>query len=350
MRTMIAALALILCATLDGTRCIAAESPIVPEGAKLELLFTRSAPLHGGLTEGPAVAPDGTIYFTDIPFGPAEQTMIHKYDPKSGKVEVFTSHAGKSNGLAFDAEGKLLACDGADGGNRCVTRWNLKPAEAAIVVNRFQNKRFNSPNDLCIDTKGRIYFTDPRYTGNESRELEHRAVYRIDTDRSVVEITHDVEKPNGIALSPDEKTLYVADHNNGTDKIDPAAPPPKTGAMKVLAFPLDTAGLVSGSPRVLVDFGAENGCDGMRVDSQGNIYLTARSLKRPGLMVIDPNGKELAFVPTGPENQTPDKPTGMPSNCEFGIGADNKTLYVTIDKSLYRIALKISGYHVPFKQ
>ena len=83
-------------------------------------------------------------------------------------------------------------------------------------------RRFNAPNDLSIDTQGRIYFSDPRYLGTEPRELEHRAVYRIDTDGKVVEVTHEVDKPNGIALSPDHKTLYLADHDNGTDRIDPA--------------------------------------------------------------------------------------------------------------------------------
>jgi len=100
----------------------------------------------------------------------------------------------------------------------------------------------------------------------------------------------------------------------------------------------------------LVDFGPENGCDGICVDIKGNIYLTCRSLKRPGLMVIDPQGKELAFFPTGPPNQTADKePVGLPSNCEFGIGAEDTMLYLTVDKSLYRIRLKVAGYHVPFK-
>src|SRR5256885_84084 len=82
------------------------------------------------------------------------------------------------------------------------------------------------PTDLVIDLKGRIYFTDPRYLGTEPRELEHRSVYRIDRDDTVIEVTHDAEKPNGIALSPDQKTLYVIDHNNGTDRIDPTGPPP----------------------------------------------------------------------------------------------------------------------------
>jgi gluconolactonase len=328
----------------------AAENPIVPDGAKLELLFTRTAKLTGGLTEGPAVAPDGSIYFTDMPFG-SDPGMILRFDPATRKTTVFTADSGKANGLTCNADGELVACEGADYGGRRVSRWNIKTGKRQTIADKYQGKRFNAPNDLCIDTKGRIYFSDPRYLGDEPRELAHRAVYRIDSDGTVTEVTHDVEKPNGVALSPDEKTLYVGDHNNGTDKIDPAAPPPKTGAMKVLAFPLGENGLVAGPKKTLVDFGTENGCDGICVDVQGNIYLTCRSLKRPGLMVIDPAGKELAFVPTGPPNQTAgQEPVGLPSNCEFGIGSEDTMLYLTVDKSLYRIRLKLAGYHVPFKK
>src|SRR5262249_465809 len=150
---------------------------------------------------------------------------------------------------------------------------DLATGKSQTIADKFQGKRFNAPNDLCIDTKGRIYFTDPRYLGTEPRELAHRAVYRVGTDGTVVEITHDVEKPNGIGLSPDEKTLYIADNDNGTDRIDPTAPPPKPGAMKVYAFPLDAAGNVAGARETLVDFGTENGCDGLSVDVKGNIYL-----------------------------------------------------------------------------
>ena len=333
-----------------SARMRAAENPIVPEGAKLELLFTRTAKLNGGLTEGPAVAPDGSIYFTDMPFGP-DPGMILRFDPGTRKVTVFTADSGKANGLTCDANGDLVACEGADQGGRRVSRWNIKTGKSETIADKYQGKRFNAPNDLCIDTQGRIYFSDPRYLGTEPRELEHRGVYRINTDGSVIEITHDVEKPNGVALSPDQKTLYVGDHNNGTDRIDPTSPPPKSGAMKVYAFPLSGAGLIDGPRKTLVDFGTENGCDGMCVDAKGNIYLTCRSLKRPGVMVIDPTGKELAFIPTGPPNQAgAAEPVGMPSNCEFGIGGEDTMLYVSIDKSLYRIRLKVAGYHVPFKK
>src|SRR5439155_1173526 len=98
-------------------------------------------------------------------------------------------------------------------------RWNLKTGRSEVIADRYQGKRFNSPNDLCVDLKGRIYFTDPRYGGTEPRELPREAVYRLDKDGTVVEVAHDVEKPNGLALSPDQKTLYVADHNHGANLL-----------------------------------------------------------------------------------------------------------------------------------
>ena len=105
--------------------------------------------------------------------------------------------------------------------------------------------------------------------------------------------------------------------------------------------------MVHGPRKTLVDFGKENGCDGMRVDAHGNLYLAVRSLARPGIMVIDPAGKELVFLSTGPTNQTGlfEDWKGIPSNVEFGIGDDSDMLYVTVDKSLYRIRLKTRGFH-----
>jgi gluconolactonase len=342
--------AILLVCNLCGTAVWAADppggNPIAPKGAKLELLYTRHAKLNSGLTEGPAVAPDGTIYFTDMPFGKDNGMILH-FDPKTGKTSVFTDQAFKSNGLAFDAAGKLLSCDGADGGGRCIRRWNLQTRQSEILADRFQGKRFNSPNDLCLDVQGRIYFTDPRYGGTEPRELANEAVYRLEKDGTVIKITDEVEKPNGLALSPDQHTLYVADHNNGGNRLSPSDPEPKRGAMKVYAFPLDRNGLARGPRRTIVDFGKENGCDGMRVDRQGNIYMAVRSLARPGILVVDPTGKELAFVSTGPTNQSGlfEDWKGIPSNVEFGIGDDSNVLYVTIDKSLYRIRLKTRGFH-----
>ena len=335
---------------------VAAQEVPAPRGAKivspdarLELLFTRSASIAGGLTEGPAVAADGSIYFTDIPFG-KDDGMILRFDPASGQTATFSFESGKANGLVFDAKGNLLACEGAGGGGRRVSRYNIHTGQRTTVVDNIGGKKFNAPNDLCHDSKGRIYFTDPRYVGTESRDLKHRAVYRIDTDGSVHELTHQVTKPNGIAISPDGKTLYVADHDNGTDNIDPNAPPPKQGVMKIYSFPLAADGTV-GKRRTIVDFGEEKGCDGMTVDAEGHIYLTIRCNRRPGVLVIDPDGLQVAHIPTGPANQKPTKargPVGLPSNVEFGRGAGANYLYVTVDKSLYRIRLKVKGHFVQY--
>lgn len=339
---------------LTATGIVQAADPPPPRGdaivsseARLELLFTRSAPIEGGLTEGPAVAPDGSIYFSDIPFG-ADKGMILRFDPQTKKTTVFSADSGKSNGLIFDRQGQLWACEGANLGGRRVSRWNVETRDRTIVADNYQGKKFNAPNDLCLDRQGRVYFSDPRYVGDEPRELEHRAVYRIDP-KGVVELTHEVVKPNGLAISPDQKTLYVADHDNGTDKIDPTKPAPQQGVMRIYAFPLDADGKVSGPRRTVLDFGEDKGCDGMTVDSQGHVYLTVRSSRRPGVMVIDPQGSEVAFIPTGPENQTAAEPVGLPSNVEFGRGDEASVLYITVDKSLYRIRLKAKGIHYQYE-
>ncbi len=340
-------------AQIDAVPAPTGETIVDPD-TKWEPLFTRTASISGGLTEGPAAAPDGTIYFSDIPFG-KDKGMILRYDPKTKETISFTLDSGKSNGLTFDKDGFLVACEGSDGGGRRVSRWDVKTGKSVTVADSYMGKRFNAPNDIVIDSKGRIYFSDPRYLGNEPQELEYKAVYRIDPDGTVIEVTHDVTKPNGVALSPDERTLYVANHDNGTDRIgDPAeTEKPILGIMTIYAFPLGEDGLVDGDRKTLVDFGKTPGCDGMTIDEHGHIYLTVRSLKRPGVMVIDPTGKEVAFMPTGFPNQkeNPEKPlVGIPSNVEFGIGDEANLLYTTIDKGLYRIKLKVKGYHPEYQK
>lgn len=343
-RSIVQAGCLLLCIVF--ARVSAAETKVFPKIAKLELLFTRSANIHGGLTEGPAAAPDGSIYFTDIPFD-KDRGMILRFDPKTMQTTVFTDNSGKANGLRFDGNGSLIACEGADYGGRRVSRWDTRRKSSETIADKYHGKRFNSPNDLVLDNNGRIYFTDPRYSGPESRELERRAVYRIDRNGTVHEITHDVEQPNGIALSPDARTLYVVDHNSGAEKVDlnHSEPPPKKGAMKVYAFPLDSDGFVAGTRRTLIDFGSENGCDGMRVDQAGRLFLASRTLKRPGILVLDPTGNEVDFLPTGALDQSEDPPPqGIPSNCEFGRGDEASMLYVTAGQSLYRVRTNTQGF------
>ncbi|MCE9603648.1 MAG: SMP-30/gluconolactonase/LRE family protein [Planctomycetia bacterium] len=342
----------IVCLVLFRSALVSAEVPaptgdtIVAPDAKWELLYTRTANIKGGLTEGPAVAPDGSIYFSDIPFG-HDRGLIVRFDPKLKQNTIFSEDSGKSNGLVFDLQGRLLACEGAGQGGRCVSRWDIKQKTKTSVVDGINGKRFNAPNDICIDRDGRIYFTDPKYLGDEPMELKHMAVYCIEPSGAIREITHEVAKPNGLAISPDGKVLYVADHDNGS--VDVTKPgPPKAGAMKIYAFPLGGNGSVDGPRRTIVDFGDKKGCDGMTVDAAGHVYLTVREPSRPGIMVVDGDGKEIAFIPTGAANQSGEAVVGLPSNVEFGIGEEANVLYATIDLSLARIPLKARGFHVQY--
>src|SRR5262249_17512077 len=143
------------------------EQPIVPPDAKLEKLFDQGLVL----TEGVAVAADGMVYFSDITFThvskekglPTEAGHIWKLDPSTGKATIFRSPSGMSNGLKFDARGDLIAAEGADYGGRRVTRTDMKTGKSYILAAQFEGRPLNSPNDLTIDLKGRIYFSDPRY-------------------------------------------------------------------------------------------------------------------------------------------------------------------------------------------
>src|SRR4051812_38353183 len=189
-------------------------------GAKLEKLWA-----DGEFTEGPAEGPDGCVYFSDI------GNRIMRFDPKTGKTAAFRDPSGRSNGLKFDAKGRLVACEGANtGGNR---RISITETDGTVrtLAGTWDGKRFNSPNDLAIDRKGHVYFSDPRYVGDEKREIDTESVYRIDPDGKVTRLITDVEKPNGMLISPDGKTLYVADSN------------PK-GARNLLAFALNDDGAV----------------------------------------------------------------------------------------------------------
>ncbi|HEX4144220.1 MAG TPA: SMP-30/gluconolactonase/LRE family protein [Pirellulales bacterium] len=321
------------------------ENPIFPPGATLETLFERTADIEGGLTEGPAAGPDGGIYFSDIPAGPAQQTMIQRYYPRTGKTTLFTAKGSKANGLAFDARGRLLVCDGADGGGRLLARWNLESGDRMTLVERFMGKRFNSPNDLCVDRQGRIFFSDPRYVGSEPIELAQRSVYVYQPGAKLAELTHDVEMPNGVALSPDGRTLYVGDYHRAgaADASATGEPGPKVGAV-VYAFPLSD-GRIDGPRRTLAELGADNSCDGMAVDAAGNVYVTCRDPAKPGVLVVDPDGKRLAFFPTGPANQSQAAGplVGIPSNVEFGVGQDSHSLYVTMDIGLFRVPTRATG-------
>ncbi len=289
--------------------CSTMRSPIVPGAVPKD---------HGliGAGEGPAWK-DGSLYFTD-------GKHINRMDPK-GHTTVFRHNA--SNGLLFDREGLLVACES---GLRRVTRTE-KDGRITVLADRFEGKRFNTPNDLCMDSKGRIYFTDPRYGPRESMELSFEGVYRIDAPDKVTRINcYGAERPNGILITPDDKYLFIADNNNNNHG----------GSRKLLRYELDKNGDVKlGSRRVIFDWKDGRGPDGMKMDAAGRIYVAAGTNKvtewetnrfKAGCYILSPSGRLIDFIPTAPDEAC---------NCAFG-GKDGKTLFITSGNHLWSVPLR----------
>ena len=308
---------------------IAQDPSIVAPGATLERLFG-----DGFFTEGPVQAPDGSVYFSDITVGKAsgyQAGYIWRWDPKTRTTAVFRSPSGMSNGMVLDAQGRLVVAEGAAFGGRRITRTDMHTGKSVILAALFDGRPFNSPNDLALDARGRIYFTDPRYVGWEPIEQPVQGVYRIDLDGRVSLIAADAGKPNGIAVSPDQATLYVAAHDNGTFRDLPPETPAAPGRKALLAYDLGPDGSAK-FRRVVVDF-SPAGPDGIAVDRDGNIYCAVQG-ERQGIYVYSPAGKALAYIPT-PES---------PTNVKFGRGGDAQTLFITAGKGLYRIRVEQTGY------
>jgi gluconolactonase len=282
--------------------------------------------------EGPAVDAEGSVFFSDI-----AGSRILKL-ATDGKVSVFREDSGRTNGNTFDVQGRLLSCEGAEmgpGGRRRIVRTDMKTGKAEVVTERFEGKRYNSPNDICVDVKGRNWFTDPRYGADRSDlEMNVEAVYRVDSDGKVTRVLSqpDVERPNGIAITADAKTLYLIDSH-----------PRPGGNRKVWAFDVSDAGALS-NRRLVFDFGKGRGGDGMRLDVQGNLWVAAGIITPrgpgentdvpPGVYVITPAGKLLGRIPI---------PEDVITNVAFG-GPDRKTLYITAGKTLYCVPTLVSGY------
>lgn len=254
-----------------------------------------------------------------------------------GRQHVFRRDAG-SNGLLFDARGRLVICEAR---RRRITR--IEPDGSLVVLaDRFEGKRFNQPNDLTADSRGRLYFTDPRYGDRTDMEIEDETgrkvegVYRIDVDGSVHRIiTHEVDRPNGIAITPDDRWMYVADNNNNT----------VGGARKLWRFALNKDGSVDPDSRKLIhDWGTTRGPDGMKLDRAGRLYV-AGGLNRPnppaetadsptaGVYVFSPSGRLLEWIPI-PRDET--------TNVAFG-GDDLKTLFVTAGGTLWSVRTQVAG-------
>jgi len=281
-----------------------AGAGVVADGAKVEKLA-------GGFsfTEGPAADARGNIFFTDIP-----SNRIHKWS-LDGRLSTFRENSGGANGLYFDEEGHLLACEG--GGMRLVSI--DQKGEVTVLADEYQGKKFNSLNDLWIGPKrgiyndswigpkGGIYFTDPRYGNRDGMEQDGEHVYYLSADRKkLIRVIDDMVRPNGVIGTPDGKTLYVADHGGG----------------KTFAYKIEQDGTLSGKKLI-----APEGSDGMTIDNEGNIYLTRRVVA-----VYNKSGEKIEEIKI---------PEG-PANVCFG-GKDNQTLFITARTSLYSVKMRVKG-------
>lgn len=270
---------------------------IIAEGAELKEVSKQFS-----FTEGPAVNKRGDVYFTDQP-----NNKIWKYTT-DGELSVFMENAGRSNGTYFDSEGNLITC--ADEKNEL---WSISPnGKVSVLLSKFQGKRLNGPNDLWIDGKGGIYFTDPYYQrkwwAHTTAEIPGMKVFYLAKDaKEAVIVDDNLVRPNGIIGTPDGKHLYVADiEDNKTYKYDIN----KDGSL---------------TNRQLF---ANLGSDGMTIDNQGNVYLTG-----DGVTVFSPKGVKIGNIPV---------PAPWTANICFG-GRDRDVLFITASRGIYTLQMNVKG-------
>lgn len=274
------------------------KGSLVAKGAELQQVASDYT-----FTEGPAVDQQGNVYFTDQP-----NNRILKWSADGG-VSVFMEESGRANGLYFDNDGNLIAC--ADAENEL---WKIdKNKDVTVLIDNFEGKKLNGPNDLWVTPKGGIYLTDPFYKrdywSRTEQEIESQNVYYLAPDAKELKLMiDDLVQPNGIVGTPDGKTLYVAD----------------IGDNKTYAYQINNDGSLS-DRRLFVDMGS----DGMTLDNKGNLYLTGKA----GVTVFNPQGEQIDQIPVN-ENWT--------ANVCFG-GKNQKTLFITAMKSLYTINMKVKG-------
>jgi sugar lactone lactonase YvrE len=256
-------------------------------------------------TEGPIWSPDGYLLFSDIP-----ANTIYRWS-EGEAPSAFITPSGNSNGLAFDAMGRLLA---AEHGNRRISRRTIGQ-DAETVVDQYDGNKLNSPNDLVVRSDGTIYFTDPPYGIQQNQqELDFQGVFRIDPQGALSLVADDFDRPNGIALSPDELKLYVADTNGEHVRVFDVQPDGSAVGGDVF---IDLASDLPGNP------------DGMAVDVFGDLYVSGGG----GVRVITPAGELLGTIDV-PESVT---------NCKFG-DPDGQALFITAPPKVYRIRLKVAGH------
>ncbi|TKD13089.1 SMP-30/gluconolactonase/LRE family protein [Polyangium fumosum] len=255
-------------------------------------------------TEGPQWNPaTKTLLFTDIP-----ANRIYEHTP-GGAIDVFREPSANTNGLALDQNGLLIACEHS---GRRVSR-TLANGTLASIADTYDGKKLNSPNDVIVHSNGTVYFTDPPYGLPDpgQSELGFFGVFRVTPGGEVTLVADDMQRPNGIALSPDEKTLYVAD----------------TATSELRAWPVNADGSLGAGSKLV---STSQGPDGMAVDAKGNLFVTTSA----GVEVYSPAGKLYGAIVVPQQ----------PANCAFG-GDDKKTLYITARTALYRVTLQGAGLY-----
>ena len=295
---------------------------LVPEDAVIEKLAEGFE-----WSEGPVWVPDegGYLLFSDIPVN-----TIYRWDEQGGLSPYLrpAGYAGSdpsgaelgTNGLMLDAEGRLVMCDH---GNRQIARLDATNFTRETIVSAYEGKRLNSPNDLVFHSSGDLYFTDPPYglsglNDSPDKELPFNGVYRVDTSGEVSLLTDELGFPNGIAFSPDEKTLYVA-NSGGDNPVIRAYDVQDDGTLANSRIFFDGSALIAD--------GAVGAFDGMALDTEGNLFATGPG----GVLVLTPEGEHLGTISTGERI----------ANCTFGD--DGSTLYLTSDMLLARIRLNARG-------
>jgi gluconolactonase len=286
---------------------MAATLADIVESPEAERLATGFA-----FTEGPLWHPDGYLLFVDI-----RRSQIFTLAP-GGKPELIREHSGESNGMTFDAQGRVVICEMA---NRRVTRMEAD-GSFTVLADRWDGKRFNRPNDIVGKSDGSLYFTNP---GRERLDpvdvdMPFNSVHRIAPDGAVHLVIPNVDYPNGLAFSPDERVLYVANTRPG---------------QYILAYDVHPDGTVSDGRRFaeMPSEDTTNGVpDGMKVDQAGRVYCTGPG----GCWVFEPSGALIGII------RLPE----YPANCAWG-GPDHQTMFFTANTSIYRLRMKTPGTPIP---
>lgn len=287
------------CATSFAQRYIKeGHQTLVADNATVETLDTGF-----GFLEGPITDKAGNIYFTDIP-----KNNIHIWTIEN-ELKTFRENSGGANGLAFLNDTTLVVCEGS---NRQLTEITLD-GKVTVIADQYNGKKLNSPNDVWIDPKGGIYFSDPRYGHRETMELEGEYVFYLTPDRKkLIKVVDDLIRPNGLLGSPDGKLLYVADRTGDANFV----------------YTINEDGSLSNKT-----FFSTEGSDGMTMDSKGNIYVTAPQGEPPfHVSIYSSEGVKLEEIVI-PE---------IPANVQFG-GKDGKTLFIPSHTSLYTVKMRVGG-------